>query len=190
MKNNRADKKGYLLELQSGDKWWLAAEEAVVPWLKRLAAIMELKEVCNEGYRRLIFAAMENGHNVYKNEFTLSGECKQDRLNNGWILEDYYHYRFWRNKEHEDVIFELKLIDDEGVKVVNMWNSLHPIQQSCIDSGGLSMHAALIERNGRGVLLAGSGGEGKSTCCRRLPDSCPIIDSRNIYARNFSQFSE
>jgi len=36
--------------------------------------------------------------------------------------------------------------------------------------GGLPLHGALIERDGTGVLLIGSGGTGKSTCSRRIPD--------------------
>jgi SynChlorMet cassette protein ScmC len=40
-----------------------------------------------------------------------------------------------------------------------------------MDLGGLPLHAALVERNGMGILLAGHGGAGKSTCCQRLPSS-------------------
>ncbi|MBN2357884.1 MAG: SynChlorMet cassette protein ScmC [Deltaproteobacteria bacterium] len=40
---------------------------------------------------------------------------------------------------------------------------------SALDGDGLLVHAALAERAGRGVILAGPGGSGKSTASGRLP---------------------
>ncbi len=37
------------------------------------------------------------------------------------------------------------------------------------DSGGIPLHSALAARDGKGVVLMGTGGAGKSTCYRRLP---------------------
>jgi len=51
-----------------------------------------------------------------------------------------------------------------------MWNALYPIYRESIDQGGLPFHAGLVELDGRGIILAGPGDTGKSTCCSRLPD--------------------
>jgi SynChlorMet cassette protein ScmC len=50
-----------------------------------------------------------------------------------------------------------------------MWLALYPIYQSVQEAGGLPLHAALVSREGIGVLLAAPAGSGKSTCCSRLP---------------------
>jgi SynChlorMet cassette protein ScmC len=50
-----------------------------------------------------------------------------------------------------------------------MYRAFYPIHQRAIEAGGLPFHAGLVEYKGRGLLLAGPGGIGKSTCCRRLP---------------------
>jgi SynChlorMet cassette protein ScmC len=52
-------------------------------------------------------------------------------------------------------------------------------------SGGLLLHGALVERDGQGVILAGAGGTGKTTACRRLvrPWRC-LSDDANLVARD------
>jgi SynChlorMet cassette protein ScmC len=47
--------------------------------------------------------------------------------------------------------------------------ALYPILDGAVRDGGLPLHGALIECDGRGVLIAAASGVGKSTCCRRLP---------------------
>jgi SynChlorMet cassette protein ScmC len=46
---------------------------------------------------------------------------------------------------------------------------LDPIFMQVIDTGALPLHAGLVEREGRGALLAGPSGIGKSTCCAKIP---------------------
>ncbi len=50
-----------------------------------------------------------------------------------------------------------------------MRHALIPIIEETILSGGLSLHGALLEYRGSGVLLLGKSGTGKTTCCGRLP---------------------
>ena len=50
-----------------------------------------------------------------------------------------------------------------------MGQALFPIYQAAIDHGGVPLHAALLERDGKGILIAARGGKGKSTCCRLAP---------------------
>ncbi len=61
------------------------------------------------------------------------------------------------------------MADDETMEVEWMRHLLLPLYLDTLDHGGLPVHAALVERDGRGILLAGRSGIGKSTCCRRLP---------------------
>jgi SynChlorMet cassette protein ScmC len=50
-----------------------------------------------------------------------------------------------------------------------MQNALYPVYESVVRAGGVPLHAALVEFEGKGVLLAGRSGAGKSTGCHRLP---------------------
>jgi SynChlorMet cassette protein ScmC len=46
---------------------------------------------------------------------------------------------------------------------------------------GLSLHSALAEYNGKGILFAAPGGTGKSTCYNRLPDYWkPLCDDETL----------
>jgi len=56
-----------------------------------------------------------------------------------------------------------------------LWDSLYPIYRSVLTAGGAPLHAALVERDGRGCLLAGAGGSGKSTACRLLPPEWRVL---------------
>ncbi|MEE9604789.1 MAG: SynChlorMet cassette protein ScmC, partial [Candidatus Scalindua sp.] len=94
-------------------------------------------------------------------------------------------------------------IDNDGsydLEIVNMLNSLHPIYQRVQDGGGLPLHAALLELDEKGILLAAPGDTGKSTSCRRLPDywnplcddeALVVFDHENRYrAHPFPTWSE
>lgn len=50
-----------------------------------------------------------------------------------------------------------------------------PLYESTVRRGGLPLHAALVERDGRGVLLVGRSGVGKSTACLRLPRKWTVL---------------
>jgi SynChlorMet cassette protein ScmC len=99
-----------------------------------------------------------------------------------------------------DVIFEIKRCKDKGHSIFAMHLSLHPIYQRAQNSGGLPFHGALVERDGMGVLLAGRGGVGKSTCCRRIKSPWIVLgdeealiaqDKRNQYlAHPFPTWSD
>jgi SynChlorMet cassette protein ScmC len=49
-----------------------------------------------------------------------------------------------------------------------MWFSLLCVYNKAIEQGGLPFHSALVQSGGKGVLLAGKGNIGKSTCARRI----------------------
>lgn len=53
--------------------------------------------------------------------------------------------------------------------------ALFPVYDMTVRRGGLPLHSALVERDGRGVLLVGRSGVGKSTACRRLPPRWSVL---------------
>lgn len=66
-------------------------------------------------------------------------------------------------------------------EVLLMWKAILPIYRQAMTTGGIPIHAALIEHNGRGILLAAPGGTGKTTCCWRLPaDWTALCDDETL----------
>jgi SynChlorMet cassette protein ScmC len=69
--------------------------------------------------------------------------------------------------------------------ILRMRLSLQPIYQKAQDSGGLPLHAALIEKDGMGILLAAPAETGKSTCCNRIPRPWYVLsDEETLIVNN------
>ena len=151
-------------------------------WLDRLAAIMELDECARDGAPTVIFSKM-----AHRND---AGDTMGDGVfpwldarsrGNGWCCYDHKTLRIWCHNSSRDVVCEIDNDGKDVIGVINMWNSLQPIYQRSMNLGGLLFHAALVELDGRGVLLAAQGDTGKSTCCRRLPDYWkPLCDDETL----------
>jgi SynChlorMet cassette protein ScmC len=103
----------------------------------------------------------------------------------GWKAHDLEFVRFWSHNDVEDLICEMKHEGgDYQQRVLSMRFSLYPIYQQVQNWGGLSLHAGLVEHNGRGVLLAGPKNFGKTTCCNRLPkDWYPLCDEETLIVK-------
>ena len=68
-------------------------------------------------------------------------------------------------------VVEVRIESTSGLdKYLSMSHLLFPVYEQSIRKGGLPAHSALAEINGKGLLIAASGGTGKSTCMRRLPE--------------------
>lgn len=171
---------GYCLSLSGGVDWWITGYHDMVRWIDRLAAIMELEECTMNGSPKLIFSK--------KVTINDTGGAEKDavpshldpwNLNSGWMCYNRNTIRIWYHNSIPDVICEV--MNTKGVEYINMGNSLQPIYQRSISTGGLPFHAGLVELDGRGVLLSAPGGTGKSTCCRRLPQHWkPLCDDESL----------
>ena len=146
---------GFRLSLADGKEWVLTGHPDLLPWLDQLAAIMQLKKGCIDGCSRIHFSLMEEA----------PGPSRESECN----IWDYQSLRLWFHDNMLDVLCEVDNREGHDAEIMNMWQALHPLYRGGIRSRGLPFHAALIEREGKGILLAAPGGTGKSTCCRRLP---------------------
>jgi SynChlorMet cassette protein ScmC len=77
--------------------------------------------------------------------------------------------RVWAHPAVPDIVCELSDTRDHDLAMLTMGQALFPIYQAAIGRGGVPLHAALLDRDGKGILIAGPGGKGKSTCCRLAP---------------------
>jgi len=164
----------YYLKLADGQEWLVTADEAARPLAEQLAAVMRLERRAAADGKKIIFARSDHGDRRVKDEAV------------------YCDFTIMRILHYNGSGFVCQTVDygSEDVKILQEALSLYPIYGSAISRGGMPMHAALIEREGKGVLLAARGSTGKSTCCRRVPapwhalcddESLIVMDDRKNY---------
>jgi len=165
----------YRLSLCNGSKWRIRGYGNIRPWVDKLASVMEL-DPCNEPGNELLFCFRDDPANAQKKNI------KSKFIGNGWWDISVQNVRYCFHDEIPDVLCEVDHHPHNEIKYGLMPNLIRPIVcHQSIDSGGLPLHTALIERNGKGFLLAGSGRTGKSTCCSRIPKPWnPLCDDETL----------
>ncbi len=168
---------GYLLQLGNEQGWQLVPTEGVRLEVHELARIMKLKSYEANGYPKVIF--IRSGSESWSCENTttsLERNMREGFCGFGWEPQDLGVLRVWCHDSMPDFVCEVR--DEMGDSELNMLSvrlSLYPIYQRAQETGGLPFHAGLIERDGRGILLAGPKDAGKTTCCRRLPTPWNVL---------------
>ena len=172
---------GYCLSLGDGSTWWITGDKESARWIDKLAIIMGLQECTLNDSPKLIFSRIENTDYARDELSHIAFPHLHSRdYSKGWACFEYKSIRIWHHNSIPHVICELR--NNEGVnEYVNMCFSLHPIYQKSVYGGAVPFHAALVEFEGRGVLLAAPGDTGKTTCCQRLPDHWqPLCDDQAL----------
>jgi SynChlorMet cassette protein ScmC len=163
------DEIGHLMRLGDGQRWHIWACEDLRHWVEKLASIMQLEISKPNGYPKLIFIRKQPANNnVFKPLCRQEENLERELFRSGWRARDIEEMQLWSRSDAKSVICAI-VSGDENLEVLMMRHSLFPIYQRTQDSGGLPLHAALVERNGKGILLSAPANTGKSTCCRRLP---------------------
>ena len=147
----------YRLSLANGQKWDILGSEEILPWLEQFASIMRLKRTKPNGYSRMTFV----------------NDARQVKRDRGFKELKSNLIKFYFDAESKDTICEIDSngTEDPALYFLKMSFALYPAYERALDDGGLPLHSALIEKDGRGILLVGSGSTGKSTCCHRLPEN-------------------
>ena len=178
-KENSTHIMSYSLCLSDGNNWWMSGDE-VSQWLDKLSDVMLLGESICGSASKLIFSRMRDKNNAVLSDVALS-ESRSWGPEVGWVSHDYPFIRVWRHNSIDSVICEIENHGIGRMGYANMRYSLQPIYQRSIYGGGLPFHAVLAALEGRGVLLAGHGNTGKSTCYSRLPDYwSPLCDDEAL----------
>lgn len=186
--------KSYCLKLANGKEWHLMATAELGSWIERLASIMELKACKPEAHPKLIFMRGEPGKEEWAKliyEFDL--DVRKSLSESGWRSYHLRWLRVWFHHGAEDMICDIGHEEDRTthdeerhtISTMSMWLALRPIFLKAEQVGGLLFHAALIKRNPVGVLIAGPGETGKSTCCRRIPSPWyAVCDDETLIVRD------
>jgi len=183
--------KGYGLRLADGQGGQFIPTKGLKTWVEKLASIMELEKCEPNGYSRLIFVKGEfnkdRERNSRQSQIT---NILENLLPSGWKQHNLRALKLWHHHEVQDIICEIGPQKYPILDITRMSLSLHPIYKQTLDSGGLPIHAALVEWNGVGFLLSAPGNTGKSTCCRRLPspwhalgddEALVVVDKQTLY---------
>ena len=168
--SSRAGNNDYILELNDRLCWNLAGTDSTRAWLKRFAATLNLEAGSRSGLPEIMFvrgatAAESLGPVAAEPDLAIISALSEE----GWRYRDLLVLRIWSRNDQRDIFCELLNTQAHDLEIMMMSQSLYPAYGDAIGLGGLPLHAALLELDGQAVLLAGSSGSGKSTCCRRVP---------------------
>lgn len=179
----------YELKLNESLKWTLSSSDKAAWWLERLACIMGLGVPSGNGTERLIICLQEETESLME-------DINSD---DSWrLINDLKYMKFYENNLGVSICSLCSLMDKESVYMC-MWSLMPYFFEKTFMVGGIPQHCTLIEYNGKGLIIAATGGTGKSTCARRLPESwdalCDdealILKEGGIwYARPFPTWSD
>jgi len=165
----------YLVRLADRSKWQIIPAPETEAMVARAAEIMGLSQGKAAGARRLFV--------VGKREEEISSDTPV-RRGESWHSKAFGYGTFLFSEKTGDVVFEIAPTDDH-VKVIRQIATLiYPLINNSVSRGGLPVHAGILARDGKCVILPASGNTGKSTCCRRIipPWSSPGDDLGLIVA--------
>lgn len=179
------DQGGYGMRLANGQEWHIMAIDGLRPWVARLASIMQLNVYQDHRCPKMIFVRESPERAQYGDPVGRLGKNIGEELaRRGWKVHGYNMFRVWSHCDVADVICEIGR-GDQNLENVIIRQSVYPIYQRAQESGGLPFHAALVIRDGVGVLLAARKKTGKSTCCLRLPPSwLALCDEETLVVQN------
>lgn len=146
------------LALKNGQRWTLRADPDLEGWLHAFASILMLEP-----------ASPEEGGPYWR--FCMQERGGRGPPGRGWVSS----YSNWQSiharTDGADLITGIVPYDrgDKKEDIVRMMLATQSLYLAVWPRGGIPVHAALIEREGDGILIAASGGTGKSTCATRIP---------------------
>jgi SynChlorMet cassette protein ScmC len=151
---------GFSLLLGDGSRWWIAGLPPALKLVEELATIMQLQPDKPRDASIIVF---------------IEGKAPPERVKQllamdpNWFTYSSNHVNRWFRKDSSDLLCELSTSRSKIEDYVTLWDGLQFIHRQKVKGGGLPFHAALVEYQGQGVILAAAGATGKSTCCNRLP---------------------
>jgi len=166
--------------------------EGTETWVNKLASVMELKSCEQNGIPKLIFVRdnlTENKVQELINSFNT--DIGSANFQTSWKFRKLNFLNFWYSHELSDIVYEFDSDQSHSEKVYRaldvwrIWRVLCPVYEHIQSLGGLSIHAALIERYGNCVMISAPGGTGKTTCCRRIqPHWKALCDDESLIVPN------
>jgi SynChlorMet cassette protein ScmC len=162
----------YCFRLADGEGWQFpgaSANRDVSQFVDKFAEIVGLRAAEEGGGRKIYFLHTDEVRRMKDGPYTFAPSPIPDESDRKWFGYDHKSLKVWCHERIPEVICEICGHSSHDEEIMNMWNALQPIYQHAQKSGGLPLHGALLEFEGKGIIIAAPGETGKSTCCRRVP---------------------
>ncbi|MBI5252507.1 MAG: SynChlorMet cassette protein ScmC [Desulfomonile tiedjei] len=153
-------------------------------WLGKFAKIMRLESSAKEHLSDVRFFPTSIWTCWHKTLSICQGPQSVSLLPaDSWQTKQFSFIRVWHHQGIDDICCEMETGDcGSDLSIIMMAEALHAVYLLLRDKGGFPVHAALVEREGMGVLLVGASGVGKSTCSQRLPNSWNVLGDDLVLA--------
>lgn len=158
----------YSLSLADNQHWRFQAVEPLHGWLRKFAAVLGLQEDSPSSAMTVNFRIRNRVDETLPDPLYDFGilALRTGGIGTEWSCDIDTAY--------------------DGVFAVDrMIYALYAVYAETVRHAGFPFHAGLVEKDGTGILLAGSSGTGKSTACRRLADHLNILcDEETLIVRD------
>lgn len=160
-------KNGYVLHLSNGHQWSILFSDDSSSTINIMAKTMNLSHSYKiTGFCTIFTRNVPNGSYI-----TLTNLDEQLKLpEDGWDRKLINRVVFWTHPDVSYTICQLSPESESNLETLKIGDVLFTLYEYENKFKSIPIHAALIERDGSGVLLAAYGGVGKSTCCQRIPE--------------------
>ncbi len=180
---------GYGMNLGNGLAWSLMATKDTDAWLREFSSILELRSGIHESFPVCRFVRAKRGFDRPRAAGNLpAAGVSQELVRAGWTYCDLISIRVWSHPYSQEVMCELGGPGDRTREILMMRDALFVVHRQLVRCGGLPLHAALVEKSGMGLAIAGPGGMGKSTLCNNLPSPWNVLcDDESLIVRDESE---
>lgn len=179
---SRDDSLSYAVKLSNAVLRRFCADSGAEPWLASLAWTLRVRPTTVPCGSTITFVEAFQGERFG----TMFSRCRDQGLfgdlpRKGWRGKKLHFVRFWHHPASSDVICEVRPCDNPATNFAAMADAACVLYHGLAGVGAIPIHAALLEHRGRGLLLVGEGGVGKTTCCQRVPGTwTPLSDDEAL----------
>ena len=155
--------------LSRGFGWQVIIARGLREWLKVFSEIVRPRHFIPVQLPRLILVPLID-HKMTHQEWIeeMNNELKLNLPLAGWTVRESRPIRIWNHEDTRDRICEFPQTSNYMLNITMVCNLFNCMYEPVLETGGFPLHAALISKQDKGILLAGNGNIGKSTCCERV----------------------
>lgn len=151
---------GWGFSLADGCRWGVSGYPSLSEVIQALAPIMHLRPGFHAGAHPILFV----GESPFSRTTPpLTG------ASGGWQVVEKGGRRLYYRLDPPGAVIAYARPLTPSKAYTGMRDALALVYWESLRQGGLPFHAALLEYQGLGLILAGRAGVGKSTCARRVP---------------------
>ncbi len=161
----------YGFRLADSQHWGVRAGEGTGEWADAFARLLGLEPLRDLPDNVLHLERLPHSPGPADDGFPGSSGCVKD----GWQIRRSPFLEIRRHPSVREIVCRLHDTEDFHQVREQMRCALFPVYGLTVRRGGFPIHCALVERDGRGVLLVGRSGAGKSTASGRLPPPWRVL---------------